>query len=306
MSRPELKMREPITSSPVFLTGDGLSRLAERSVPPRPEGAFVNLTKGQRKRLKRSNGIFIVAFGGKVQNEHTHSSLLPDLGELVSLRRLACIGQSFGKEVRVVLDGPYYSEVFGEDPHFTRAYNEKLQRWNNELGLGLEFIDPTQEYSGELLERKQYFSGRDQEALRLSGIREITSQLIESIGRNLSQASSVQPAEVAESYVVHKAALNKVLESVSTDRGWQKVTCGVLSGPEVPRVKLADSRIPPWSGVAELSVRLQPRTVYYDRLTLSPGACSLVKIDDDRKEPVGWFIDRGHDGIRFNLERLGT
>ncbi|MBP9758959.1 hypothetical protein KBD45_04635 [Candidatus Dojkabacteria bacterium] len=85
--------------------------------------------------IRTSGGFQITAFAGKIQNQNTHPQRLPDLGELNLLCKIKAIQDLTGGTVQIILDGEYYSDIFGEDNKIIKKYEKQLMKFANLVGL---------------------------------------------------------------------------------------------------------------------------------------------------------------------------
>ncbi|MFC1780254.1 hypothetical protein ACFLY9_00995 [Patescibacteria group bacterium] len=216
--------------------------------------------------IKKSKGFQLVAFAGKAQNEYTHPSRLPDLGELNLLTKIRAIQLLSKRPARIIFDGEYYTQTFKEDELYIKNYNKAMIFLTKLVGINKEYktVNATVTVNDLLksqnlpidypIKEKNKFLKNPTKAYE--EIELYPKELFETVKRILpvdmkkllkyQLENNGELEKICSEFIILKAILARIVDNSRRKDKYQRITILKYSHTTNPRINL-EMNIVPWN-----------------------------------------------------------
>jgi len=267
-------LKTKIQDRTIIITRNHLKKISKNWVDylmSNPHKLFKSESKKENynkslKLIKDASGFQITAFAGKAQNDYTHLSRLPDLGELNLLARLRAIQLLSNKPLRIILDGHYYARIFQEELKYISLYEKCLKVLSKLVSLNKEFqniqifftVNELLSYlnipSSRIVKEVKYFQKNVQLAYKKIGLQpkaliQTTKRMLPKsykIDRSLVSKQKNELLKVSNEFIIYKAALSTFINLSKKKYNYQRITILKYSNSSNPRINL-EMNLAPWN-----------------------------------------------------------
>lgn len=215
--------------------------------------------------LKSGKGFQLTAFAGKIQTDYTNPDRLPDLGEFNLLARIRAIQVLTELPLRIVFDGKYYADLFGENETKIPAYEEKIRRFANLIELNKEFPGTKRFYTVLGLQRSfgDHFSIANEikrlrkhpdEAMKATAMSPETFEKSVRMFISKHQRAKYEDPEKLKKiiqekstdFIIYKAALATLLKKIREKDHYRRITILKYKKCDYPRINM-EMNMAPWN-----------------------------------------------------------